>query len=167
MIYMTIFIILLITSFFPQLLHPLAIVGALLLLTILISLSIRILIQFPWTAYILFLIILGGLLVLFIYIASLAPNRKIFKISFLTPYFLFLLIFLIRPQSYKDLSLSTVSTIINLKKLYLPIACNITILLTVFLLFTLIVVVSVAKTNRGPLRLYSYGPSYTKNAPLD
>jgi len=158
-------IILLPICFFPQLLHPLAIVITLILLTLYISIIISVLIQFSWLAYILFLVMLGGLLVLFIYVASLAPNRKILNVSIFSPRLLLLSYLIISPHSLKDSTLTNISNIINLKKLFFPIACNTTILLTLFLLFTLIAVVLISKFRSGPLRIYTYDTPHSEKPP--
>merc|ERR1712221_33590 len=66
--------------FFTRLSHPLAIGLALLSQTILICLITGLSSSSFWFSYILFLIFLGGMLVLFIYVTSLASN-EIFKPS--------------------------------------------------------------------------------------
>lgn len=60
--------------------HPLAIGLALLMQTLFIALSTGLVAPSFWFSYILFLVFLGGMLVLFIYVASLASN-EIFRFS--------------------------------------------------------------------------------------
>lgn len=153
---------------FLRLSHPLAIGLGLLLQTILICCTTGLSNISFWFSYILFLIFLGGILVLFIYITSLASN-EIFKpsiiliiviifarltglvINFIDP-ILLPQIPLIKIATYlktvpysNDLSL--VATIYNSTNI------NITIFIVFYLLLTLIVVVKITDTFFGPLRL--------------
>nr|YP_009170139.1 NADH dehydrogenase subunit 6 [Panulirus cygnus]ALE28930.1 NADH dehydrogenase subunit 6 [Panulirus cygnus] len=119
--------------------------------------------------YILFLIFLGGMLVLFIYVASLASNES-FKLSLfltamillgsfsLSALFMFLdPLFSIQPVSVqhsffsaKDIpDLSSISThfIYNFPTM------GLTLVVILYLLFTLIVVVEMTSVFSGPLRL--------------
>jgi NADH-ubiquinone oxidoreductase chain 6 len=123
-----------------------------------------------WFSYVLFLIFLGGILVLFIYVTSLASN-EIFNFSikllvfsllnFLT--FYFLLIFIDKTLVINNLinNDNETLTIINtyliensliLNKLYnFPINL-ITIILIIYLFLTLIAVVKITNVFEGPLR---------------
>ena len=65
---------------FPLLTHPLSIGVTLLVLVIVISLIIGIFYSTLWVSYATILILLGGLLVIFIYVSLLASN-EVFKIS--------------------------------------------------------------------------------------
>lgn len=123
-----------------------------------------------WFSYILFLVIVGGILVLFIYITSLASN-EIFSLSInLTLVFtiitlsIIITIFII-DHSIISTIIKTSSTIeinllintfnenlITLNKIYNPPNNLITILLINYLLLALIAVVKISRTNYGPLR---------------
>ena len=161
-------IIISIAILFTRLSHPLAIGLGLLFQTVLICCVTGLSNLSFWFSYILFLIFLGGILVLFIYITSLASN-EIFKPSPI----LVILILILRsvrlitiildplliPQtpifkirSYINttpysIDLSLVSTIYNSTNI------NITIFMVFYLLLTLIVVVKITDTFFGPLRL--------------
>lgn len=119
-----------------------------------------------WFSYILFLVIIGGILILFIYITSLASN-ELFNLNvnnFFITLFIFLLILLI---SYfydnflfliKNFEINSISTLINnenaynLIKLYNNPTINITIIVINYLLLTLIIVVKITDISYGPLR---------------
>lgn len=138
--------------------------------TLLICLITGLIIKRFWFSYILFLIFLGGLLVLFIYVTSLASN-EIFNFSNKTLYFLttiffiFITIFLLIDNllilnnlitQERDYLISIKSFIIensiHLNKLYnFPINL-ITILLMIYLFFTLVAVVKITNIFEGPLR---------------
>ena len=153
---------------FTRLSHPLAIGLGLLLQTILICCTTGLSRMSFWFSYILFLIFLGGILVLFIYVTSLASN-EIFKpslgltsiilifisvgilLNFIDPLIVPQSI-LIKSSSYiKDIpytaDISLVTTIYN------PTNINLTIFIVFYLLLTLIVVVKITDVFFGPLRL--------------
>lgn len=159
-----------ISILFLRLSHPLAIGLGLLFQTILICCTTGLSNSSFWFSYILFLIFLGGILVLFIYITSLASN-EIFKpsiiltINFLIAIFIGILLNLLDPilipqsllikiptylkEVRYSADLSLVSTIYN------PTTINLTIFIVFYLLLTLIVVVKITDTFFGPLRLSS------------
>lgn len=123
-----------------------------------------------WFSYILFLIFLGGILVLFIYVTSLASN-EIFSFSIKTLiisliFILFTLIFLIfidnslvnnifinnEITSINEINSFIIENSINLNKLYNFPSNVITLLLINYLLLTLIAVVKITNIFYGPLR---------------
>lgn len=69
---------------FTQTNHPISMGLILLIQTLLTCLITGLIAKRFWFSYILFLIFIGGILILFIYIASLASNEK-FSFSFLPP----------------------------------------------------------------------------------
>nr|UBI44049.1 NADH dehydrogenase subunit 6 [Leptomithrax sp. QNL-2021] len=152
---------------FTRLHHPLSLGLVLLTQTILISLSSGLNTHSFWFSYILFLIFLGGMLILFIYVASLASN-EFFKFSysylFLSLSFIFLFTFL---SFFLDLNISSplnslpISSISNPQNLIMFIISWIysysimktTLFIIFYLLLTLIVVVKITNLFKGPLRL--------------
>nr|YP_009379196.1 NADH dehydrogenase subunit 6 [Kiwa tyleri]ARQ27019.1 NADH dehydrogenase subunit 6 [Kiwa tyleri] len=76
---------------FFNLSHPLAMGLTLLVQTTLISITSGLVNKTFWFSYLLFLIFLGGMLVLFIYVSSLASNEQFI----LNNYFLFIIFFLL------------------------------------------------------------------------
>nr|YP_009104691.1 NADH dehydrogenase subunit 6 [Damithrax spinosissimus]AIT75858.1 NADH dehydrogenase subunit 6 [Damithrax spinosissimus] len=168
---MTLFIIPFIISFsflFTRLFHPLSLGLVLLIQTILISLNTGISTYSFWFSYILFLIFLGGMLVLFIYVASLASN-EFFKFSLsLFLFFIFFLtltalIFLISDSIFLTTPNSTppsnpvlhTSTMFIISWIYSPSLMKTTLFIIFYLLFTLIVVVKITNLFKGPLRLFN------------
>lgn len=150
--------------------HPLAIGLILLIQTFLICLIIGLIIKSFWFSYILFLIFLGGLLVLFIYVTSLASNeifsfsRKIiFNITFF--YIIFIIFFIINDKliliNYlKNFEISKINNKASfflenrliLNKLYNFPTNIISIILIIYLFFTLIAIVKITNIFEGPLR---------------
>lgn len=161
-------LIILISILFTRLVHPLAIGIALLSQTILICCITGLSNLSFWFSYILFLIFLGGMLVLFIYVTSLASN-EIFKpsivsmitiIVFSSTGLLFLLLdpivlvqntIIKRGLFMKTFVYSTDIELIN--TIYNSTNMNATIFMVFYLLLTLIVVVKITGNFFGPLRL--------------
>nr|YP_010454714.1 NADH dehydrogenase subunit 6 [Epeorus montanus]QZZ23890.1 NADH dehydrogenase subunit 6 [Epeorus montanus] len=148
--------------------HPLAMGLILLCQTLLISLVTGLLAPSFWFSYILFLVFLGGMLVLFIYVTSLASN-EMFSISAQTMILGFLFVFFVLCVSYfNDPSLWTLSnfsdqaqlvdwtspqpTLNLLIKLYNHPTHLLTLLLVLYLFLTLVAVVTVTQIFEGPLR---------------
>nr|QEH58849.1 NADH dehydrogenase subunit 6 [Caroperla siveci] len=155
---------------FTQMKHPLALGLILLLQTLMIALITGFTFPSYWFSYILFLVFLGGMLVLFIYVTSLASNEmfSITSLAFLmsmTPIFLasIILIF-IDPLMFNhyiesaDSSTFAISTpypeeaSLPLIKLYNYPTSLITLMLALYLFLTLIAVIQVTSIFQGPLR---------------
>nr|QOV03289.1 NADH dehydrogenase subunit 6 [Suillia bicolor] len=164
-------LILIFSFIFMQMSHPLAMGLMLLIQTTLICLITGLMTKSFWFSYILFLIFLGGMLVLFIYVTSLASN-EMFSLSLkMTAYAFILFSFLMIMYMIVDKnmitfflpnlemeSLNSMYTYFNensllLNKLYNYPTNLITLLLMNYLLITLIAVVKITKLFYGPLRL--------------
>lgn len=101
-----------------------------------------------WYAIILFLIYVGGLLVMFSYFVRLRSNDPIIlkrKIHFIV----------IPTILYKSLNLQISSNLYNSSQiniLYKPINIITILLITIALLVIIIIVIKIVKSNNGPLR---------------
>nr|AGT59582.1 NADH dehydrogenase subunit 6 [Cryptoperla sp. WY-2013] len=154
---------------FTNMTHPLAMGLMLLTQTLMICLITGMMSQSYWFSYILFLVFLGGLLVLFIYVTSLASN-EMFSLPSST-----LIIYMIPTITLITINVLTDSlpwlnssfntdmasimmfspheeATLSLMKLYNQPTSIITIMLVMYLFLTLIAVVKVTKINQGPLR---------------
>nr|YP_010261343.1 NADH dehydrogenase subunit 6 [Leptophlebia marginata]YP_010261356.1 NADH dehydrogenase subunit 6 [Leptophlebia vespertina]UIB40250.1 NADH dehydrogenase subunit 6 [Leptophlebia marginata]UIB40263.1 NADH dehydrogenase subunit 6 [Leptophlebia vespertina] len=145
--------------------HPLAMALVLLMQTLAITLFTGLTSPTYWFSYILFLVFLGGVLVLFIYVTSLASN-EMFSVStmgtlmILSTMILSLMTFLlgdsflthmmIELQPLQPLNESYLYT--TLAKLYTAPTFLLTLTLVLYLLITLIVVVKITSIHTGPLR---------------
>nr|YP_010016873.1 NADH dehydrogenase subunit 6 [Lophosquilla costata]QOL11177.1 NADH dehydrogenase subunit 6 [Lophosquilla costata] len=153
---------------FINLSHPLA-MGMMLLLQTLVICAITALMNFyVWFSYILFLIFLGGMLVLFIYITSLASN-EMFQFSFkMTMFFstmmaLSFLLLIMDPllldfkMASADMSSlmgnSYTNQMVLISNIYSTNTMMTTLFMILYLLLTLIVVVKITYTFLGPLRM--------------
>nr|UPX88574.1 NADH dehydrogenase subunit 6 [Panorpa communis] len=156
---------------FTQMSHPLAMGLILLIQTLLICMISGLITKTFWFSYILFLVFLGGMLILFIYMTSLASNEMfsfssnllflmIMTIMFSIMFFLFLdqnmWIFNFINFDMENMNLISFMTInensLNLTKLYNMPTSLITIMLINYLFLTLIVVVKITNIFYGPLR---------------
>nr|QZZ23851.1 NADH dehydrogenase subunit 6 [Afronurus sp. 'furcata'] len=153
---------------FTSMSHPLAMGLVLLCQTFLMALLTGVLAPNFWFSYILFLVFLGGMLVLFIYVTSLASN-EMFSISsqsmllVLAMGGLLSIFSLINdPLSWSSPEISeqltqpqsqVISDLSNLLlKLYSSPSYFLTLLLVSYLFLTLIAVVTITQIFEGPLR---------------
>nr|QOL01047.1 NADH dehydrogenase subunit 6 [Phlaeoba antennata] len=154
---------------FIKLNHPMSMMMFIITQTFLIGLMTGMLMESFWLSYILFLTFLGGMLVLFIYITSIASN-EMFKpkiIIMILTFIIFTLIFNIliinEKMVFMDLIENTESMNINnsinyqemslsLEKLYNKPTNIITMMMMIYLFITLVVVVKITNINQGPIR---------------
>nr|YP_009487599.1 NADH dehydrogenase subunit 6 [Anopheles atacamensis]AWB98170.1 NADH dehydrogenase subunit 6 [Anopheles atacamensis] len=161
----------LIMSFiFMQMKHPLSMGLMLLIQTFLTCLITSIYVKTFWFSYILFLIFLGGMLILFIYVTSLSSN-EMFSMSFklillsMMIFFMFNILFYIIDKSLIDQFMSNMEmeqlsnmnnlikeNILSLNKMYNFPTNLITLVLINYLFLTLLVTVKITKKFYGPLR---------------
>nr|AYW52617.1 NADH dehydrogenase subunit 6 [Heterostomus curvipalpis]UDF83779.1 NADH dehydrogenase subunit 6 [Heterostomus curvipalpis] len=168
---LTLYIYTLISSIiFLQMNHPMAMGLMLLIQTFLICMLSGIITKTFWFSYVLFLIFLGGMLVLFIYVTSLASN-EMFSLSMKLMIMAIMLIMLLLTimifmdktimtnflnnldnSSIKEMTSYFNENTISLNKLYNFPTNLITIMLINYLLLTLIAIVKITNTFFGPLR---------------
>nr|YP_009171484.1 NADH dehydrogenase subunit 6 [Stenopelmatus fuscus]AJW76314.1 NADH dehydrogenase subunit 6 [Stenopelmatus fuscus] len=156
---------------FTQLNHPLAMTLLILMQTLLICLFTGLISQSFWFAYILFLVFLGGMLVLFIYITTLASNEmfnipiKLLLISMSSSILLVMIIMLIDKSTISfmimnadmndtlnKMNVSYNESALSLTKLYNKPTDLITLMLVMYLFLTLIAIVTITDIFQGPLR---------------
>nr|AXS66118.1 NADH dehydrogenase subunit 6 [Curculionoidea sp. 28 KM-2017] len=145
--------------------HPLALGGGLLLQTTLLAMVTGFFYQNFWFSYILFLIMIGGMLVMFIYMTSIASNEKfqipkkksilapVSSLSFLASLLLADLFygFMMPPKTTGNWG-SEASLGLSLSKFFSPPFSALTVGLMLYLLLTLVVVVKITNKPNGPLR---------------
>lgn len=152
--------------------HPLSIGFLILLQTTLTCLLRGILINSYWFSYILFLVFLGGLLVLFIYVSRIASN-EIFQSIFLLKIIFFIILFF--SLVFRIIFIYNINWLnfffnyeinnifnyyiffnnenkINLSKLYNNQIYLLILILIIYLFITLVAVVKITNIFFGPLR---------------
>nr|YP_008080467.1 NADH dehydrogenase subunit 6 [Melanitis leda]AEH05136.1 NADH dehydrogenase subunit 6 [Melanitis leda] len=155
--------------------HPISMGLLILMQTLLICILSGMLINSYWFSYILFLVFLGGLLVLFIYVSSIASN-EIMKIYFFNKIMLIFMIFsvlilsslLIDNLNWLNFSFnedminffnmfmfSFNENNISLFKLYNKQTYFMMIMMIIYLFITLIAVVKITNIFFGPLRSFN------------
>nr|QOL00956.1 NADH dehydrogenase subunit 6 [Filchnerella kukunoris] len=158
---------------FIKLNHPMSMMMFIIIQTLLIGLTAGTLMESFWLAYILFLTFLGGMLVLFIYITSIASNEmfqlKSISVIFTGIMWLILTIsFILLDKSLyidlmknSDTSLNT-NNIMNfqemtmsLNKIYNNPTFMITMMMMIYLFLALLAVVKINNINQGPIRKMS------------
>nr|YP_009400036.1 NADH dehydrogenase subunit 6 [Segonzacia mesatlantica]ARW69934.1 NADH dehydrogenase subunit 6 [Segonzacia mesatlantica] len=163
---LTIPITLLLSFLFTRLSHPLSMGLTLLLQTVVISLSAGISTYSFWFSYILFMIFLGGMLVLFIYVASLASNEVFsFSLMTFTSYTSIFILLTLMCLFMDPILISNFSTLPSsspstqpltpmiISWIYSNTSMTFTLFIVLYLLLTLIVVVKITNLFKGPLRL--------------
>nr|URX53496.1 NADH dehydrogenase subunit 6 [Longicaputermes sinaicus]URX53522.1 NADH dehydrogenase subunit 6 [Longicaputermes sinaicus]URX53548.1 NADH dehydrogenase subunit 6 [Longicaputermes sinaicus] len=149
------------SAVFTQMKHPLAMGMMLLLQTALTCMISGLMHQSFWFQYILFMVFIGGMLVLFIYVTSLASN-EMFSLSTKMIIFVAAMAAATPPikdwttmnskemMNYEMISSSEITTMTT--KLYSQPNGTMTILMALYLFLTLIVVVKITSIPSGPLR---------------
>nr|YP_009407067.1 NADH dehydrogenase subunit 6 [Stygiocaris stylifera]ASA39616.1 NADH dehydrogenase subunit 6 [Stygiocaris stylifera] len=152
---------------FTKIMHPLVMGIMLLIQTTIIASMLTFVLKTAWFSYILFLIFLGAMLVLFIYVASLAPNESLSLSYTLIILFMLMVImsivisaldpFLVSHSIFNensDVNTPSTSLITNMSlyPMYNKPTMKLTLFLILYLLLTLVVVVKVTTTHFGPLR---------------
>nr|QNE85593.1 NADH dehydrogenase subunit 6 [Chrysotimus molliculus] len=155
---------------FMQMNHPLAMGLMLLVQTLLMCLASGIMSKTFWFSYILFLVFLGGMLVLFIYVTSLASNEMFSMSMNSIMFFMFIIIIMMLSIYMLDLNFinpfnenNEMNQLINhnsfikenslmLEKIYNYPTNYMTLILINYLLITLIAIVKITNIFYGPLR---------------
>nr|YP_009350660.1 NADH dehydrogenase subunit 6 [Odontotermes minutus]AQP27573.1 NADH dehydrogenase subunit 6 [Odontotermes minutus] len=145
---------------FTQMKHPLAMGMMLLTQTMLVCLMSGTMYKSFWFSYILFMIMVGGMLVLFMYMTSLASNemfspsnKVITAMATMTPIMMYMMPSTINNKEmneHKTMMESEITTTTTI--MYNQIMGMMTILLVMYMLLTLIVVVNIINVSKGPLR---------------
>nr|APX39783.1 NADH dehydrogenase subunit 6 [Longitarsus exsoletus] len=145
--------------------HPLSCGMILLTQTILTALFTGMMSLNFWYSYILFLIMIGGMLILFIYMTSIASNEKFkFNKKFIYLYLMFILIMMLMffiDSYYTNLSINiidmknsslTLKNQISMMKYFNYPNYYIMTMMMIYLFITLIAIVKITKFNYGALR---------------
>nr|AKF02248.1 NADH dehydrogenase subunit 6 [Oxya hyla intricata] len=157
---------------FIKLSHPMSMMLFIIFQTLLIGLMTGTIMESFWLSYILFLTFLGGMLVLFIYITSIASN-EMFQLKSITimstvilwtiTMFMFIIfdkmMFLdwLKNSETMNMSLSInyQEMTMSLLKLYNNPTFIITMMMMIYLFLALIAVVKITNINQGPIRKMS------------
>nr|APX40535.1 NADH dehydrogenase subunit 6 [Chaetocnema tibialis] len=141
--------------------HPLTYGLILLIQTILTSLLTGMMMMNFWYSYILFLIMIGGMLILFIYMTSIASNEK-FKTNMsmftIIIIFMLLMMMILILDDYYNLKLKSIMTykmnnfMWSFSKYFKFPSYFLMLLMMIYLFITLILAVKMTNLSYGPLR---------------
>nr|YP_009000448.1 NADH dehydrogenase subunit 6 [Argas miniatus]AHF21649.1 NADH dehydrogenase subunit 6 [Argas miniatus] len=135
-----------ISVMFYMSLHPLTMLMTLIIFTLNITIMLYKTLYTTWFSMILILLILGGILVLFIYISSVIPNKKFIYKKWMFILMIFPLFFPTNMTS-SNYSFSKISMFNIDKNSFLL------VFITIYLLITLIAVMKLINSSMAPLRL--------------
>nr|AMW67823.1 NADH dehydrogenase subunit 6 [Nallachius americanus] len=154
---------------FIMTIHPLVLGLMLITQTLMLCFLTYLICQSSWFGYILFLIMIGGMLILFIYMTSIAANEFSSMNFIMTKYWLIYSIILTLIITYiiyinssiQSIEMSNFTSMMktlnndslqfNMKLYNLP-TYNLMILMIIYLLITLLVTVSISTISQIPLR---------------
>nr|YP_010133586.1 NADH dehydrogenase subunit 6 [Chorthippus parallelus parallelus]YP_010133599.1 NADH dehydrogenase subunit 6 [Chorthippus parallelus erythropus]QWM92862.1 NADH dehydrogenase subunit 6 [Chorthippus parallelus parallelus]QWM92889.1 NADH dehydrogenase subunit 6 [Chorthippus parallelus erythropus]QWM92902.1 NADH dehydrogenase subunit 6 [Chorthippus parallelus erythropus]QWM92915.1 NADH dehydrogenase subunit 6 [Chorthippus parallelus erythropus] len=157
---------------FIKLNHPMSMMMFVIIQTFFVGLITGTMMESFWLSYILFLTFLGGMLVLFIYISSIASN-ELFKTKYIIMITLMIImmittmiLIIVDKMMFLDLIKNTETMNINnsinfqemtmsLEKLYNKPTFIITMMMMIYLFLTLVAVVKITNINQGPIRKMS------------
>nr|YP_010022508.1 NADH dehydrogenase subunit 6 [Caryandoides hunanica]QON98918.1 NADH dehydrogenase subunit 6 [Caryandoides hunanica] len=154
---------------FIKLNHPMSMMLFIIFQTLLIGLLTGTIMESFWLSYILFLMFLGGMLVLFIYITSIASNemfqlKPFIIVSTMMLWTLTMFMFILINKMmfldwFKNSEMVNINMLINfqemtlsLLKLYNNPTFFITMMMMIYLFLSLIAVVKITNINQGPIR---------------
>nr|YP_010172896.1 NADH dehydrogenase subunit 6 [Melanoplus differentialis]QSH90703.1 NADH dehydrogenase subunit 6 [Melanoplus differentialis] len=157
---------------FIKLNHPMSMMLFIILQTFLVGLMSGTMMESFWLSYILFLTFLGGMLVLFIYITSIASNEMfqpkmiIMILSFILWAIIMMMLIIMDKTMFmdffKNMETININNSINyqemsfsLEKLYNNPTFIITMMMMIYLFLALLAVVKITNINQGPIRKMS------------
>nr|YP_010735843.1 NADH dehydrogenase subunit 6 [Phytomastax pentaspinula]WEL32813.1 NADH dehydrogenase subunit 6 [Phytomastax pentaspinula] len=151
--------------------HPMTMVITILMQTLMICTISGMIMESFWLSYLLFLIMLGGMMVLFMYITSIASNEMLkFNMNIITIMLVSITIMIsINIDKYmvfydsNNSEMCSFNQMINIKetselmkKLYNQPTYIMSMMMMVYLLFTMIVVIKIINIKQGPVRKTTY-----------
>nr|YP_009327175.1 NADH dehydrogenase subunit 6 [Orthetrum sabina]ANX09999.1 NADH dehydrogenase subunit 6 [Orthetrum sabina] len=160
---MSVMLMILNSLMFSSMMHPMNMGITLLIQTIMMAILMGLMSYSSWFSYILFLVFLGGMLVLFIYMTSIASNEMFKKSNYMYSIIIMMMIvlsmiimfldpFMFNMNMNDSFMHNTNLPTMVMSPLYNNPISLITVFMVLYLLLTLIVIVSLTKFNKGPLR---------------
>nr|YP_010324935.1 NADH dehydrogenase subunit 6 [Haemaphysalis qinghaiensis]UNO54064.1 NADH dehydrogenase subunit 6 [Haemaphysalis qinghaiensis] len=140
-------IILAMSMLFLMMTHPIMMLMSVMMLTLYMSMIFYYISQFSMISLIMILLILGGMLIIFMYMVSLTPNNKIsfnYKMIFVTTMTLLLINIEIQNKTLENF-------IFN--KIYFYNFMNLIMLMMMYLILSLTVVMKLTNSNMSPMKM--------------
>nr|YP_010882164.1 NADH dehydrogenase subunit 6 [Marmessoidea bispina]WID87078.1 NADH dehydrogenase subunit 6 [Marmessoidea bispina] len=138
--------------------HPLSMGLTIILQTTIISMITGMTSKSFWFSYILFLMYIGGMMVLFIYMTSLIPNMmfnfKKNKMMMMLMLSMVIILLMNKNNIWANTDMMTTNyKMVMLMKMYNKPINVLLIMIASYLLFTMITVFKITESNSGPLRM--------------
>nr|YP_010580876.1 NADH dehydrogenase subunit 6 [Pyrops lathburii]UAT98614.1 NADH dehydrogenase subunit 6 [Pyrops lathburii]UZT27061.1 NADH dehydrogenase subunit 6 [Pyrops lathburii] len=146
--------------------HPLSMGSMLMFQTMMLCLNQSTISKTPWYMYILFLTTVGGLMIMFMYMASIASNEK-FKMSIKMVIMWMMMNMMAMMMTNIDLSMECMYKMTEMKmqttemseekstsKFFMMNKMNITMTMMMILIMTMVSVTNISSTFEGPLKKY-------------
>nr|UFK32275.1 NADH dehydrogenase subunit 6 [Eurhadina fusca] len=155
--FMLIKLMMIMSSFMVVMNHPMSMGLILMLQTMTIIIIMNKILSSSWFAMISFMMMIGGLLIMFMYMSSIASNEK-FKLKI---NMIIIMIYMILLQDEMMIQnqinevqemMETKQLNLSLTKIYNKKSMMITLMLVLYLLLTMISVTKMVKHHKGPLR---------------
>nr|UBS91940.1 NADH dehydrogenase subunit 6 [Anagonalia melichari] len=154
-------ILMFLSTMIPFLMNPMSMGMILLMQTIIMSMMISKMMFTSWFTMITFLMMVGGLLILFTYMSSIASNEK-FKLKLNLTIITILMMWISEEMMYEN-QINEMQKMMIMKtenfsmiKLYNKKSMIITMILVLYLLLTMITISKIVKHHEGPLRSKNY-----------
>nr|YP_009469876.1 NADH dehydrogenase subunit 6 [Matsumurasca onukii]AVF91599.1 NADH dehydrogenase subunit 6 [Matsumurasca onukii] len=145
--------------------NPMSMGLMLLFQTLMSIIFINLILKSSWFTMITFLMMIGGLLILIMYLSSIASNEK-FKLNINLTMILFMLMFM-SDEMLSDWVITENQNLmesselnISLLKIYNFKSIYVTLMLVIYLLITMVSVSKIVKFFEGPLRMNCYHKTY-------
>nr|YP_010437819.1 NADH dehydrogenase subunit 6 [Neurobasis chinensis]UTB53951.1 NADH dehydrogenase subunit 6 [Neurobasis chinensis] len=150
------------TMIFSLMKHPMSMGVALMMQTVLICFITNNMAQNAWFSYILFLVFLGGMLVLFIYLTSVASNDMfggknynrmiIYVMVLVMSMLMFMVVDTMEMNNTEETKPISMGETNNMMMMFNYPYNTMTVVVILYLFLTLIVVVKITESHSGPLR---------------
>nr|WEL32825.1 NADH dehydrogenase subunit 6 [Pentaspinula unispinula] len=151
--------------------HPMMMMITIITQTLMICTISGMIMESFWLSYLLFLVMLGGMMVLFMYITSIASNEMLNFNKNISVFVVLLLMIIMSINIDKYMTSSDMNNsemyvfnqMINIKemsemmkKLYNKPTYIMSLMMMMYLLFTMIVVIKIINIKKGPMRKMTY-----------
>nr|AGC22358.1 NADH dehydrogenase subunit 6 [Paramastax nigra] len=153
----------LLNTMFMSTKNPVMMIMIIILQTIIVCMLTGSLMESFWTSYIMMLIFLGGMMVLFIYITSIASNEMLyFNYKYMSITAMMTVFMMMKNKENYEMNNSEMNMLIknlfnmemseSMKLLYNQPMLLMSIMMMMYLFLTLMVVVYITELNNGPIR---------------
>nr|YP_010531304.1 NADH dehydrogenase subunit 6 [Mileewa sharpa]UXX17563.1 NADH dehydrogenase subunit 6 [Mileewa sharpa] len=155
-------IMIIISSMITFLKNPVSMGIMLMIQTIITTLLMNKMISSSWMSMITYLMMIGGLLILFMYMSSIASNEKFKMNIFMFTIVIIMLMLtdemLLNNQINEMIEINETKSIekLSMIKLYNYKSMILSMILVIYLLYTMIVITKIIKHYKGPLRSKNY-----------